>query len=202
MPNEHLKQWRPRSQVTAKRLDAERKTLLRQVRGQVGLNGLGTQATYNGSQVVIGNNDNRFLARLIFRRFRIVAFKNDYLHCHTFIPKAGAGDTDEEEGDVVVFVAKPYLLRQTPFDGESIVYPSKTISYTYANQGERTATSGGDEEDQVLIPEYFVDDEIIAIRNIIGSTGVIANDAGDSETTVTEWEDMNTAGRFWAKKSA
>ena len=198
MPNDNLKKWRPGSEITAKRLDSLRGSILKDIRGTSGLNGLGTQVTYTGSHITIGNNDNRFLATPIFQRFRVVAFNDDYLECHTWIPNLD--DNDGEEGTERVFIAKPYLLRQTPFDGESIVYPSKTISYTYANQGERTATSGGDEEDQVLIPEYFVDDEIIAIRHIIGSTGVIADTETPPATTGMEWEDMNTAGRFWARK--
>ena len=41
-------------------------------------------------------------------------------------------------------VAKPYLLRKTPFDGEE----HNGISYTYTGNSTRTAERGSDEEDQ------------------------------------------------------
>lgn len=198
MANETLHTWKRGDQISSVRLNQIRDAVLKSIRGGVGLDGLGINVTFSGDRLTIQDNSKRFVQSVLVRRLRVKEVKDDYLRCFSWTPNTD--DNDGEEGDKDIFVAKPYLLRKTPFDGESIVYPSKTISYTYASQGERTATSGADSETQVLIPEYFVDDEILAIRNIIGSTGVVASEETPAGTTDIGWEDMNTAGRFWAKK--
>jgi hypothetical protein len=121
------------------------------------------------------------------KRFRVKVTYGDYIMCH------GYDTVNDEEDDEDILIAKPYLLRQTPFDGESIVFSeSQTITYTYSDEATRSATDGTDTETQVIVPSYFENDEIIAVSRISGGTGVVVNDVQ------LAWEDMNTTGRFWA----
>jgi len=74
-------------------------------------------------------------------------------------------------------VFKPHILKQTPFDGETV----NGITYTYAEDGlSRTATDGVDTETQIITPDYYIGEELLCIRR-------------DSF-----WQDVNSAGRCWA----
>ena len=117
----------------------------------------------------------------IVRQFRVKSVGNDHITCRTW-----DGTT---EGDTDVKVAKPYLLRRTPFDGET----RDGITCTYSSACERQASDGVDTEDQVIVDSYIADDIIYAIRVIVGGT----------DTTVSDedimWLDLNVDGRYWAK---
>ena len=119
---------------------------------------------------------------------QVVAAYGDYLECTYYDPVADvAGAT--------VYIAKPFMLRQTPFDGETITYlDGSSITYAYTTQRERAADDGVDSETQVMTPDYYVGEVIRATR---GNTGVV-----DGDTKRLGWEDMNTCGRFWAKEAS
>jgi len=129
--------------------------------------------------------------RMTVRRFQVRQVKGDYLVCRTLDVSNNAGDDD-------IKVAKPYLLRRTPFDGET----RNGISYTYSSDTEREADDGDDTEDQVVVPSYVehgddeTGDEIYAIRAPTGGTGVV-----DSENNAVSWLDLNVDGRAWAQKA-
>lgn len=109
----------------------------------------------------------------IIEVFTVVEEYNDYLSC----TNVGGG---------VVNVAKPYMLRRSSFDGKTV----DGVSYSYTAANARTASADGeDDESQVITPDYFEDEKIIAVRH---STGVYG---ANSEI---KWEDLNTAGRCWA----
>ncbi|GAG50176.1 unnamed protein product, partial [marine sediment metagenome] len=153
------------------------------VRRFVGGTGIDIRAI--GGQIVIrGPNVRGNPLTAIVQRFRVKSQSNDYLTCRTWNPLVDSG----EEGSVNIKVAKPYLLRRTPFDGESITYGEQTIDYSYTSSHERHADDGVDDEDQIIVPAYFVDDEILAVRNMAGGSGI----------DEIIWEDINNAGRFWA----
>lgn len=124
------------------------------------------------------------------QRFRIVSEADDYLVCHVYNADpdlAGSG-----EGTEVVNVAKPFLLRRTPFDGESIDYGDQTVSYSYDSASSRETTSDDGTETHVLTPAYFAGEEIVAFRDPGGGTGVV-----DDEGETVIFEEKN-AGRFWS----
>lgn len=126
--------------------------------------------------------------RVEARRFLVVEVRGDYLVCR----RAG-GDAAVETQDRSVYVAKPYLLRQTPFDGLS----RGGISYAYTGTAARTATDEDENtENQVIVPSYVVGDEIVAARGITGGTGTFGG--ADSDVAL-EWMDLNVDGRAWAK---
>jgi hypothetical protein len=118
--------------------------------------------------------------------FRVKSESGDYLTCRTWHAFT------ESEGPADVYVAKPYILQRTPFDGVTITYPSGNITYTYTQDYERSANDGTDTKTQVVTPRYYVNEVIVAARGIAGGTGITV-----SESNVV-WQDINTCGRMWA----
>lgn len=122
--------------------------------------------------------------------FKIAQILDDVLECQTW--------DGETLGEDLIYVAKPWLLRRTPFDGET----RDDISYVYSSNTERTATivDTGETEEQVIVPRWKVidsgDDVIFATRGHVGGLLLDEEDYGD-----VIWLDENRDGRFWAKKS-
>lgn len=84
----------------------------------------------------------------------------DHLVCRTW-----DGTT---EGAEDVLIAKPWLLRRTPFEDQ--IY--NDVSYQYDTATRRTARVGPETEGQVIIPPFVVGDIIYAVRDVIGGTSV------------------------------
>ncbi len=104
----------------------------------------------------------------------LVAEFDDYLECQDSLLNT-------------IYVAKPYELRKTPFDGETI----GGVTYTYTSSSEREATDGVDTETQFVTPNYRVDAEIFAVK-VQGETGVET-----AEPAPIEYIELNQ-GRAWA----
>lgn len=100
----------------------------------------------------------------------------------------------------VVLVAKPWLLRRTPFHSTAA---RNEIRYSYSNDGTRVATigTGGDRigQRQTIITSYQVGDEIVAIR-MPGGTGVIWMDEVNQESVPVDWLELDQ-GRSWGRTS-
>jgi hypothetical protein len=95
-------------------------------------------------------------------------------------------DVTDQDGNAIV-IAKPYLLRLTPFDGQV----HNGIVYNFgASTTLREATLGATTEEQKVIPQYVTGDVVFAAWVIDGS-GVSG----------VNWQDINTDGRAWAKVS-
>jgi len=114
--------------------------------------------------------------------FKVVSVEVDYIVCHAW--------DGETEGQEAVLVALPYLLRMTPFDGQT----RDGITYDYDSEITRTATKDADTEDQVIVPSYIAGDVIFAATGIIGGT-----DATGPNSEVLDRQDLNVDGRAWAK---
>ena len=113
---------------------------------------------------------------------KVVAINDDDLQCTFYTP-------NETESGRTIYVAKPYLLQVTPFDGETIDYPSgQSVTYTYTNHYTRTADDGSDVETQVVTPEWFVG-EIVDAYPIYTETS-----AGGGRVHYRE----HPSGRHWA----
>jgi hypothetical protein len=122
--------------------------------------------------------------------FHLRAQMDDYLICSTLADN-GTPNNDE------VFVACPWMLRRTPFDGQA----RNGIDYGYTGPSSRVATLVSDEaqqEHQIIIPSYTPDFDIIhatrsakMIRNLSGIEGTSAVD--------TNWIEVNQ-GRAWARR--
>ena len=71
-------------------------------------------------------------------------------------------------GSSVILAAKPWLLRQSPFDGKTI----GGISYAYTDSQTRTATQGPTVETQRVTPQYLSGDIVFCARNVYGGVSV------------------------------
>lgn len=122
------------------------------------------------------------------QQFVLVSVHGDYLTCHTW-DGAAEGGTD-------VFVAKPYPLRRTPFDAQTIVIGGVSYTYDYADDQTRNVDDGTDNEDQQVTPGFYAGELIYAIQ-VTGGTDVAGED--DPYPAVT-WQ-MIGDGRMWARSS-
>ncbi len=99
----------------------------------------------------------RPMAKLKSKRLTLKAMGPDHLEC---TDAAGA----------IVLVAKPWLVRRTPFDGQE----RDGVSYVYSADDRRVGTAGvaPDEETEIqeVFPRFVVGDEIYA--DDADSTGV------------------------------
>ena len=107
-------------------------------------------------------------------------------------------------GPGVVHVAKPYLLRRTPFHNQR----RDGIEFVYTSNTERTATrrepppAQGQEpptENQRIIPKYVADDVITAVTQALEGADDLRVEAGSETRLYTSWVDLNLDGRYWAK---
>ena len=98
-------------------------------------------------------------------------------------------DGSEVIGTVNIQFALPFLLRQTPFDGQTY----NGVSYTYTGLHVRTATAGPDSETQRITPDYVLGDILYVARVIEGGSGVAAG---------IRSIDLNVDGRCWAAEPA
>ncbi len=113
---------------------------------------------------------------------QIVVIAIDWLEVNTYqFIEGGASDV----GPAQFAVALPWLLRQTPFNGQTY----NGVSYTYTGIHVRTATAGQTSETQRITPDYVLGDVIYVGRYIRGGTGVSQN---------LESVDLNLDGRCWA----
>lgn len=90
-----------------------------------------------------------------------------------------------------IAIAKPYLLRRTPFEGPG--RERNGFRYTYQSNTKRTSIKVSDSnstEVQTITPDYVINDEIVAKR--FDHAFIL----GDGITT--HWIDDNDDGREWA----
>ena len=109
----------------------------------------------------------------------------DYVLGHTW-----DGST---EGESAIKIAKPYMLRRTPFDEKTV----HGITYTYLTNIRRLAVYDTEEEYQVIVPSYGVGDMIYALS----IANAYLKDPGGTTLTGTTWLDLNVCGRAWAEES-
>lgn len=143
----------------------------------------------------------------------VVTVHDDHLICRPM-------DLDPETSSEADFaVAKPYDLRVSPFDTETIPNQDGTLlSYAYADEQSRTVTDTTDDstEDQVIVPAYVesqtigmtVDGEttptfypgsvILAVNGLSDGTRATYTDANGYEVAI-EWMDVNLSGRAWTE---
>ena len=99
----------------------------------------------------------------------------------------------DEEGDTF-FVAKPWFLRRTSYDGLT----RNGITYTYTNSMTRSATDGVTTQSEQLTMPYWLPEtgfkgEVITVEPKALKTGVVVS---GQDVYI---EDCNRAARTWAK---
>lgn len=118
------------------------------------------------------------------RQFKVELVRGDYLLANRW---DGVVQSGEE-----VQIAKPYLLRRTPFD----TLTRNGITYNYNSNTKRTATNAaGETEIQVVVPSYVVGDIIYAVNDVDGGT-----DTYRPGNVQLVWLEDNRDGRSWAKE--
>lgn len=140
------------------------------------------QRTLNGTLIVAEAVQAVSSAPASIRRFLIREMHDDYILC------------DEVNGDVGIFVAKPWRLRRTPFDGQTLTYQDENaanynVSFAYSNPIKRTATIGTTTETQTVVPRYEINQDYIFGTEAENGTGVNGADIID----------LNVDGRAWAR---
>jgi hypothetical protein len=118
-------------------------------------------------------------------RIQTDGVQSDYLVCRIW--------DGQTEGSTDVNVAKPWLLRQTPFDdGTRTNGLGQSIAYAYSDSMTRVATGPSGDMNEVIKPSWVEDDVIIATTGITGGTGVEVDDVA------VVWLDDNNDARCWA----
>ena len=101
-------------------------------------------------------------------------------------------NTTEYIGTTPILVAKPWLLRRSPFDGLT----RDGITYTYTDSQTRSANDGaGTILTEHVTPAYLLDDIIYFVRNVYNGTGVFF-DSGSGDFSVRSVEVHSS--RMWA----
>jgi hypothetical protein len=143
---------------------------------------------------------------LATQRFIITAVLDDYLEGYPVdVTPDGDFIQGEATGAPATRIMKPYKLRKTPFDGQTIAIEGTDITFAYnADNVTRTADDDTTVETQKITPSYDVrvtdgyrGDEILAI--FVGITPGFTAGTGDVKDPAI-WHDMNTDGRAWAKE--
>lgn len=114
---------------------------------------------------------------------QVVSEQNDHLVCRSLGADGAIYGSD-------INVAKPYLLRRTPFDGLA----RNSITYTYSAANVRLADDDTDTETQVIVPSYVVGDTVYGV-SVQPDAGVVVDGAA------LRFIDLNLDGRAWAKQS-
>lgn len=135
--------------------------------------------------------------------FRYKSPQPDYWVCRELY-RVSDGTYAELAQDVKI--AKPWALRQTPFDSKTITINGVSLRFgSYGTGGlSRIVTKAGTTQNQIVIPYpttnggAYDGDVIWAVRNLQRGTGVILNRGMSSEEWL-EWLDLNVDGRMWAK---
>lgn len=127
----------------------------------------------------------------------IMGIKADWLLCLRFDTILGTRPAAWTAADFIK-VAKPYRLRFTPFDGQTV----NGMSYHYAGEtflwSRRRETGPTATEIQIVVTPWYPGDIIFAEKNILGGTGVI--DYTDPLNPVkVDYLDTNNAARAWAQ---
>jgi hypothetical protein len=137
-----------------------------------------------GDKVKISQHHNKIylepLKQISVAWFKIVDVLEDYLSCNMY------DQFGELITDVLVNVAKQYMLRRSPFDGTT----RNGISYAYTGDESRVATkSGEDPITEYVTSSFQVGDLIVAERFIHGGTFCLE---------APDWL-MRSDGRAWAE---
>jgi hypothetical protein len=108
----------------------------------------------------------------------------DHLVCRRLEPDGSIGILD-------VCVLKPWTLRRTPFDGQTV--GGKT--YEYQDNAARTVTQDEESENQAITPDYETDCVIFAAMTDVRGQ-LDPEDVFSPNRTVLV--DVNVDGRAWA----
>jgi hypothetical protein len=142
--------------------------------------------------------------------FSVVQELDDLLKCQVFMasvdPSNGwwkqvpyqnpMGQTPVPDPNGYIYVAKPYLLQKTPWDGQTVTLSDGVWTYKYSTTGPGVRQrapfgSSGDGQTQSITQSYFQNDVISAVRCFTGIQDP------DNKIPVI-WQDLNEGARAWS----
>ena len=171
--------------LTAKNLDAN--IVKGPQRGMAVSGNANLRRFQDGLSVDLPNSGGVAGASNYIRWAEIQSVSEDYLTCKQLDIVSGSVSGEE------FAVAKPWLLMQSPFDGEAIAYiDGDTIIYTKdATDPEykRNHNDGVTSADFIVTPNWFVGERIMIIKAGAYSNGTFYN-----------WVEL-ALGRYWAQTS-
>ena len=134
-------------------------------------------------------------------RMIIKEIQSDWFNCLFYDQDGQHPALDEAEASDFIQVAKPWELRFSPWDGQTI----DGITFSYAGEdldwSRRKATQGIVTEFQIVVRPWYLGEIILAVSKIKGGTDQQddgpAGDGVDAEDII--WEDLNTAAHAWAQ---
>ncbi len=97
---------------------------------------------------------------------QIAGLMDDYIIVNEY--RVYPAPTTPVVGTTNILVAKPWLLRRTPFDGQV----RDGVSYTYDNDQQRVAVVGPDSRTEHVTPAYVVGDVVYCLQLVFGGTAV------------------------------
>ena len=144
------------------------------------------------------------------QRMIIIEIQSDWFNCLPYDQDGQHPDSatfnalsDDEQEALFLKVAKPWELRFSPWDGQTIdglVFSYADDTYDYARR-RATIEGGGTSEIQIVVRPWYVGEIILAVSKIKGGTDQQddgpAGDGVDPADLV--WEDLNTAAHAWAQ---
>ncbi len=155
----------------------------------------------------------------MFHLFEVIEVKDDYLECKTLKTIDDDGNSTTEDKVANTPVAKPWLLRKTPFDGKTrneIEYeydgddPCKRTAKSYKEPEEGEDPETDEEEIQSVTPSYLCREEgeegdgkvltgeiITAVRCDTLLRTEVAEGSGDKPIPI-RFQEINLGGRCWA----
>lgn len=175
-------------QISAEALNKITRAVLRQIKG-----GGDSSVDYYGDRAIIRSSSiqpqlpasDNYMAQFV-----VLEEAEDMLLCTPFLQPSTAGIWHSQVYDPTLgigslrqfYVAKPYALQQTPWNGRTV----DGVTYTYTGIGERDAGS----TPQTISSPYVAGDIIVAIQCISGYY--------DTNLKVPViWQDINAAARSW-----
>lgn len=144
-----------------------------------------TRRFHNGNAVDLPGDTGISPWSAYFKWAEVQSIGEDSLTCKNYSSVAGA-----DSGSSFT-VAKPFLLQQTPFNGQAITYvDGDVITYTKdATNPEykRNHNDGSSDADFVITPNYYVGEVLLIMRVPTLAGGVVC-----------DWMECGM-GRYWAR---
>ena len=185
-PKVILQRWRAREPVDHRRLNQSVDAINRLTSG---VNPARQDTPVKPAAAVFAIEQFQVIDAVTGATTRTVPTTHDHIVCKRY-------NGTEQSGEAVN-IALPYLLRRTPFDGET----RNGITYTYDEEQdpmEREADDGSETETQVVVPSFVTGDIVYAARPITGGVAVTVEAGG--ETYNLEWL-LFPDSRAWSLKS-
>ena len=182
----------------------------------IGIRSITGPGTRNfGDRITIDTFQGVFGKEVKLFPFKVVKEETNHLVCVPYIPDGfpsvvGNEVYEDFDPEQHVFVAKPFLLQQQPFNARTILYGNgNTEGYVYDPDVVYDRTVNGsnswtDHVEETISPGYYVGDHIWAIYGVTNlyevSTADFASGAitGSSQILVTQdfWESVEVGSRI------